>query len=127
MVIFPAFLLGAALQPLVAVPLPPIPDWEEHSITAVCRGRPVALRYAIRRPGPDVFSEVSVGGKKLSDPMLANLNRMLAGYMLDNVSLYSCEGEGDEYELKFTLHFSKEEERHIYLMGLRQGQLRVIR
>lgn len=133
-----AALLSAALAVLAAAQtaasgaLPPevdprIPSREVHSIEASCRGRPISVRYTVSRPGPDLFETIAIGGMALSAEQIGLLNRMLAGYMLDGVQLYSCEGEGAAYELKLNLLFSRGEERHIYLIGIRGGRVRLIR
>jgi len=74
-----------------------------------------------------MFSLISVGGQELPLAEIARLNGLLGGYTLDDVSLYSCEGKDADYDLKLHLEFRKGEERHIYLVGMRGGRVRVIR
>lgn len=105
----------------------PIPSSVETTLRAECRGRRLSVTYSIRRPGPDSFTLIEVDDKPVRRDRVANLNRMLGGYMLDDVSIYSCEGAGEDYEIKMHLKFSKGEERYIYLIAIKGGQIRLIR
>ena len=106
---------------------PPIPSRESHSIAADCRGRRIDLAYTISRPGPDMFGSIAIGGQALPEQEVARLNQMLGGYMLDDVSIYSCEGKGADFEVRLHLRFSRGEERHNYLVAIKSGRFRLIR
>lgn len=117
--------LQSAREIVIREPTPP--SRLEVALNAQCGGKAVLVRYAIQRPGPDLFSAVSVDGQEFSAQELGRLNEMLGGYMLDEAAIPSCEGDGRSYEAHMRLIYGSGPRRYHYILGLKNGQFRIIR
>jgi hypothetical protein len=106
---------------------PSPPSREQISISAECEGRKIEIRYAVNKPGPDLFETIAVGGKPLPRDAIGTLNDMIAGYTLDEVDLVSCDGEGDQYEVRFDAALGGGAENHRVYLRIKNGRLTQLR
>jgi hypothetical protein len=95
-------------------------------LRADCAAQSVALDYRLNRPGPDIVTAVAIGGRALPDGEVSRINEMIAGYMLDSISVVSCTGVGAEYEVTVRLVFGRGPDRLSRILGIRNGRLRTI-
>lgn len=49
---------------------PAIPSHVETSVAARCGGKAISIRYAVDRPGPDMFSLISLADRSFHAPRL---------------------------------------------------------
>jgi hypothetical protein len=102
---------------------PSPPSREQISISAECEGRKIEIRYAVNKPGPHLFETIAVDGNPLPRHAIGALNEMIAGDTLNEVDLVSCDGEGDQYEVRFHVAVgSGPEKRRLYLR-IKNGRL----
>lgn len=122
---FSPLLLALAPAPAqINVVEPAPPEVAEVAIAAVCRGRSVSLRYALRSPGRDTFSEISVDGEKLPAAELGALNELIGPKPLYGVDIVACEGTADGYDVHVRLTLQGERGDAIRRFGIRHGRIR---